>query len=247
MPFDIDEANPSDTGVVSQYPQNERDSRSAIKSIVERSGYESDGTLKIDAGTTANRATAFPSPQADNYYWNTDKNVVEYYDGSSWLPRFGIHGPGDFKLTAYSPVSPPDGWLECNGQEVNRTTYADLFAAIGVLFGNGNGSTTFNVPDFRGNVPVGYHSPGGDGDGDYDAIGDTEGSKTHTLATGEQNSVASAGAHSHPTGSNNYAGGGTPAVSSVASDGAHTHPLTADAAAHENRQPSLVVGFLVKT
>ncbi len=39
------------------------------------------------------------------------------------------------------------GWLQCNGQEVSRTTYAGLFTAIGTTFGAGDGSTTFNVPN----------------------------------------------------------------------------------------------------
>ncbi len=38
------------------------------------------------------------------------------------------------------------GWLQCNGQEVSRTTYAGLFGVIGTTFGAGDGSTTFNVP-----------------------------------------------------------------------------------------------------
>lgn len=45
--------------------------------------------------------------------------------------------------------TPPEGWLLCNGQEVSRTTYSKLFEAIGVLYGFGDGSTTFNVPDYR--------------------------------------------------------------------------------------------------
>ena len=51
----------------------------------------------------------------------------------------------------------PTGWLYCNGQAVSRTTYADLYAVIGVAYGTGNGSTTFNVPDFRGLVPRGQN------------------------------------------------------------------------------------------
>jgi microcystin-dependent protein len=43
----------------------------------------------------------------------------------------------------------PTGWLACDGQGVSRTTYADLFAAIGTTWGAGDGSTTFNVPDLR--------------------------------------------------------------------------------------------------
>jgi len=44
----------------------------------------------------------------------------------------------------------PTGWLICNGSAVSRTTYSALFSAIGTTWGSGNGSTTFNVPDFRG-------------------------------------------------------------------------------------------------
>lgn len=44
----------------------------------------------------------------------------------------------------------PAGWLACNGQEVSRTTYKNLFAEIGTTCGAGDGTTTFNVPDFRG-------------------------------------------------------------------------------------------------
>lgn len=49
----------------------------------------------------------------------------------------------------------PTGYLLCQGQAVSRTTYAVLFAAIGTTYGNGDGTTTFNVPDLRGRVPVG--------------------------------------------------------------------------------------------
>ena len=48
----------------------------------------------------------------------------------------------------------PAGWLLCDGSAVSRTTQASLFAVIGVKFGAGDGSTTFNLPDFRGRVPV---------------------------------------------------------------------------------------------
>src|SRR5699024_9741731 len=50
----------------------------------------------------------------------------------------------------------PAGWLKCNGRAVSRTIYADLFAAIGTSFGNGDGSTTFNLPDFRGEFLRGW-------------------------------------------------------------------------------------------
>ena len=50
----------------------------------------------------------------------------------------------------------PAGTLECNGQAVSRTTYAGLFALIGTTYGPGNGTTTFNLPDYRGQFMRGW-------------------------------------------------------------------------------------------
>ena len=50
----------------------------------------------------------------------------------------------------------PNGWLDADGSAVSRTTYAALFAAIGTTFGVGDGSTTFNLPDMRGEFPRGW-------------------------------------------------------------------------------------------
>ena len=49
--------------------------------------------------------------------------------------------------------STPSGWIKCNGATISRTTYADLFAAIGTAYGAGDGSTTFRLPDCRGEFP----------------------------------------------------------------------------------------------
>lgn len=64
-------------------------------------------------------------------------------------------------VVAYVGATAPAGWLFCFGQAVSRTTYAALFAAIGVVFGAGNGTTTFNVPDLRGRLPLGRDNMGG--------------------------------------------------------------------------------------
>ena len=53
-------------------------------------------------------------------------------------------------IISYSSSTVPNGYLACNGQAVSRTTYANLFAVIGTTYGVGDGSTTFNVPDLRG-------------------------------------------------------------------------------------------------
>lgn len=61
-------------------------------------------------------------------------------------------------VSMFAGAAAPTGWLLCNGAAVSRTTYADLFAVVGSTYGAGNGSTTFNVPDFRDRVPVGAGS-----------------------------------------------------------------------------------------
>lgn len=60
-------------------------------------------------------------------------------------------------IVAYTgQSSAPSGWLKADGSAVSRTTYADLFSAIGTTWGNGDGATTFNVPDMRGVFARGY-------------------------------------------------------------------------------------------
>ena len=56
----------------------------------------------------------------------------------------------------FAGAAAPTGWLLCQGQAVSRTTYAQLFSVIGTTYGSGDGSTTFNLPDMRGRVAVGF-------------------------------------------------------------------------------------------
>jgi len=59
-------------------------------------------------------------------------------------------------VTAFAGSSVPAGWLECDGSAVSRTTYAALFAAVGTTYGAGDGSTTFNLPQLRGEFIRGW-------------------------------------------------------------------------------------------
>jgi microcystin-dependent protein len=59
-------------------------------------------------------------------------------------------------VMTFAMDAPPTGWLDCNGAAVSRTTYAALFAAIGTVHGTGDGSTTFNLPDLRGEFVRGW-------------------------------------------------------------------------------------------
>lgn len=104
-------------------------------------------------------------------------------------------------VMARADTAVPPGWLLCNAQAVSRTTYANLFAVIGTTYGAGDGSTTFNVPDMRGRVLVGFDV----NQAEFNVMGETGGAKTHTLVTAEMP------AHGHP--------GSTVAIS----DPGHSH------------------------
>lgn len=64
-------------------------------------------------------------------------------------------------VITYAANTPPSGFLECNGAAVSRTSYAALFAIIGTTFGVGDGSTTFNLPELRGEFIRGWDNSRG--------------------------------------------------------------------------------------
>ncbi len=117
-------------------------------------------------------------------------------------------GPDALKLSAASlnamigmvgafAAAPLAGdWLLCDGSAVSRTTYADLFALLGVAYGNGDGSTTFNLPDYRGEFLRGTDAGAGN---DPDALSRTDrgdGTTGDTVGTKQDHEFAQ---HNHPT------------------------------------------------
>lgn len=89
---------------------------------------------------------------------------------------------GIIQMTGSSTA--PAGWLLCDGSAVSRTgATASLFAAIGITYGTGNGTTTFNIPDFRGRFAV--QPDGGSNRNPGVSLGNGGGAATHTLTTGE--------------------------------------------------------------
>jgi microcystin-dependent protein len=69
------------------------------------------------------------------------------------------------KVMMWFTGTAPTGWLALEGAAVSRTTYASLFSVIGTMYGVGDGSTTFNLPDMRGRFPRGWnHGAGVDPD-----------------------------------------------------------------------------------
>lgn len=84
-------------------------------------------------------------------------------------------------MVPYGKNKAPTNWLICDGSEISRTTYVDLFNIIGTSYGEGDGSTTFNLPNKKGKVSVGLDTT----DTDFNTIGKTGGEKTHTLSLNE--------------------------------------------------------------
>lgn len=116
----------------------------------------------------------------------------------------------------YAGSSAPTGYLECDGSAVSRTTYADLFTAIGTTYGIGDGSTTFNLPDQARNTLVGK---GGTGTGTLgNSIGDTGGTETHALTESEM----PAHTHTYASGDNDadvqHGSGGLSVIGTLGTD-----------------------------
>lgn len=85
-----------------------------------------------------------------------NKQAKDLANRTAWLKQFVI--TGEIRQFAFSSV--PTGFLVCDGTAVSRATYADLFTAIGITFGAGNGTTTFNLPDLRGQFLRGWSNLG---------------------------------------------------------------------------------------
>lgn len=219
-------------------------------------------------------AGSLPSPSTPGrLFFATDAKQLQYDDGAAWwVPGWS---PGDLKVSA--AVAPPVGWLLCDGRALARVDYPALYTAIGVAFGAGDGSTTFNVPDLRGRAVMGA----GAGPGlTARALGAKVGEEAHTLAVGEMPShghgvsdpthahtVADPG-HAHSVGVNNVnvadtqtgpqggaVLGGTPLSTDVRGTGIGIYgaatgigiQANGGSGAHNTMQPSTAVNVFIKT
>lgn len=175
-------------------------------------------------------------------------------------------------ILLYGGSTAPTGFLLCDGSAVSRTTYSALFAVIGTTFGTGDGSTTFNLPNFKGRAPYGVgqgNTADGGGAGTTRTLGGNIGKETHTLTTTEMpththtGSTSSDGSHSHTErlqDSVDTAGGGatvslamnrnaddTPDynVGTTSADGTHNHSFTTGSAGTGGSHPTVSPGLVV--
>lgn len=139
-----------------------------------------DQAAMYDQGAVASR----PAASLSGKFWLDPNTGLLYLDtGSAWvtLNAVPVEPPGTLKITARP--TPDAGWLFADGSAVSRTTYAALFGVIGTTYGTGNGTSTFNLPDFRDKAVMGA--------GPTNALGTSPGAPTH-------NHVSPAHAHTLP-------------------------------------------------
>jgi microcystin-dependent protein len=219
----------------------------------------------LQAGATLNSGATAPATTYAFMWWaDTTLGFLKQRNSSNtaWVAVMPlatqVEPAGIIKM--FGGATAPSGYLACDGGAVSRTTYAALFAAVGTTHGVGDGSTTFNVPDFRRRVPVGA---GGTGTAVLaNTLGSKGGFETHTLLTTE------IPVHSHDiyAGTDNTSGNATSAGATTARGLGGSSSATGLAAitnlpasaqkavrdtggggAHNNVQPSIVVNYIIKT
>lgn len=197
--------------------------------------------------TTGNAATATKLATA-----RTINDVA--FDGTANITLPNTDGTPAGAVMAFARSTAPAGWLKANGSAISRTTYSALFAAIGTTFGAGDGWSTFNLPDLRGEFLRGWDDARGIDSGRAFGTLQTDDLKwhTHTASTDAyahthtwSGTTSSAGDHTHTlredndfysslksTGSNTVAAGyndapvASTAAGAVNSSGAHTHTVS---------------------
>ncbi len=90
-----------------------------------------------------------------------DGKALVYDDANAKFTYGSLTGLEPGLIVTWGGAAAPAGWALCFGQEIDRVTFATLFANIGTTFGVGDGSTTFNLPDLRGRFPLGADNMGG--------------------------------------------------------------------------------------
>jgi len=187
--------------------------------------------------------------------YHTPEGWTLWYKAASPNDPATMGMTGEIKMWPVSTI--PSGWQICDGAALNRTTFASLFAVLGTLYGAGDGSTTFNVPNMKGRVPVGFDS----GQTEFDATGETGGEKTHTLTSAEMPAHTHVqNAHAHTFQGNGALTDGSSGTAYVVNSGTFygfraqqmasataVNQSTGGGGSHNNLQPYIVVRYIIKT
>jgi microcystin-dependent protein len=218
------------------------------------------GVLTITHGTNlqlpGNQSiVTAPGDRALFIQWNGDQVVCLQYVRGAVAPTTpaGV-------VSAFAGSTAPAGWLLCFGQLINRTTYSTLFAAIGTVYGVGDGSTTFGLPDMRGRVVAGKDNMGGAsadrltspgttiGGIDGDVLGNIGGEETHVPTLNEAFShshTIDGGASAFKTNANGATG--LTAVAGTNNNNVSATDPRGGNIAHNNVQPTIILNYIIST
>lgn len=271
------EATPAKKEVVFGQISASNQLTSVVRGVEGTAQAHSNGAIVYDYTTAAHQGLI---KKAFSQEHNTDGTHKDITADSVTTVSLTVSGSGGGlaptgAVSSFAGSSAPTGWLLCDGSAVSRTTYADLYAVIGTTYGVGDGSTTFNVPNAKGKMVVGYDST----DTSFDALGETGGAKTNTLTTTQlpahthsvnppATASTSSGTHSHTVGGNaswGSSGGWGISEDSTASSngalttnstGAHTHTVdigsftsgsAGSGAAYSIMNPYITMNMIIKT
>ena len=136
-------------------------------------------------------------------------------------------------VLALARSSAPAGWLVADGSAVSRSTYVDLFNAIGTTFGSGNGSTTFNLPNIQGAVVRGWNGSGSGVDTGR-AFGSMQQPQNQAHTHGLTLNPIAAHTHTFTT----QGAGGHTHTHTMGANGGHTHGASTSSAGNHNHSAS---------
>ena len=209
-----------------------------------------------------NRLTTFTNPHIylGDLHVERNETIGGNLDISGNLSANSFYAKGNFYLDNQilipagtviqsAAINVPGGWLECNGQLLNKVAYTDLFTAVGNTYGGLSTDASFNVPDARGRAAIGV------GTGvslTTRALGVKGGEETHVLTVGEMP------AHSHSLmrranpddGACDIGDAHQDESSAATTDRADRGPFntynTGSNEAHNNMQPFIALRYLIK-
>jgi len=213
--------------------------------------------LKLPVGNVSQRPTA----ATGQIRFNSELVQFEGYNGSGWGEL--ANGVPAGAVFTHASTTVPSGFLECNGAAISRSTYASLFSKISTTWGSGDGSSTFNLPDLRGQFVRGWSNTktgtGDDGRGFASSQGDQNKSHNHTAATASLTGTASKISETFITGStsgvlgrgSNQTGSFTPSgvdsspTGTLTIDASHTHNIASDGGT-EVRVKNYALMYIIK-
>ena len=216
-----------------------------------------DSTINVDpypGGVGGNFNISAANTTVNGAIYSTGSiTATEYYGDGSNLTNLPTVMPSG-SILMWGTVTPPSGYFLCNGQAISRSTNPDLFAILGTTYGAGDGSTTFNLPNFTNYFPVGA--------GNAYSAGSTGGSTDAIVVSHTHTATVTDPGHSHlsnavglvnpdinwtGTGGVDYRNSNDTQTGTATTGITVTNDITGSAPTNANLPPYLAIYFIIKS